>query len=399
MRTGFYLGQFGAVKASFLGKLLERVDHLGPEQLQRYLVRLAREHGYLETIFNTLQDAIVVMDRDGGIQYVNRSATRMLPFPREVAPGTPIERFLRDVPWKEWLTDAKGVTRKMSIHYPEPKVVELVLLPLEDAEGDGDWVGRRVAIFHDITRTESMARQAIESERMQALTLLAAGVAHELGNPINSLNIHLQLMQRDLRRLDPAQAEPLKESIGIARREIDRLDAIIQQFLRAIRPTVPDFQRLQIADLLRETLEALEAEIADRGVLLEVEIDPALPELLMDPVQIKQVFYNLARNAMQAMGVQGILSITAQREGEWVVVVFRDNGCGISLEDLPRITEAYYTTKEGGSGLGLMIVQRIIQEHGGQMEIESHRGRGTTVRLKLPAGGRQVHLLESGVEG
>lgn len=385
------------MKASFLGKLLERVDHLGPVELQRYLVRLAREHGYLETIFNTLQDAIVVMDGQGGIQYVNRSATRMLPFPREVATGTPIERFLRDVPWKDWLVEAKGVTRKMSIHYPEPKEVELVLLPLE--EGDGAWEGMRVAIFHDITRTESMARQAIESERMQALTLLSAGVAHELGNPINSLNIHLQLMQRDLRRLDPEVALPLRESIEVARREIDRLDAIIQQFLRAIRPTLPDFQRLPIGELLRETLGTLEAEIRDRGVLVETEIEEGLPELLLDPVQIKQVFYNLARNAMQAMTARGILNIAIRREAEWVVLSFRDNGCGISLEALPRITEAYYTTKEGGSGLGLMIVQRIIQEHGGQMEIESHHGRGTVVRLKLPAGGRQVRLLEGAVSG
>jgi len=384
--------QFGAVKASFLGKLLERVDHLGPEQLQRYLVRLAREHGYLETIFNTLQDAIVVMDEHGCIQYVNRSATRMLPFPREVTPGTPIERFLRDVPWKDWLAEAKGVTRKMSIHYPESKVVELVLLPLE--EGEGAWEGMRVAIFHDITRTESMARQAIESERMQALTLLSAGVAHELGNPINSLDIHLQLMQRDLRRLDAEAVAPLQESINIARREIDRLDTIIQQFLRAIRPTLPDFQRMQIGDLLKETLAALDAEIRDRGVLVETEIEPGLPDLLLDPAQMKQVFYNLAKNALQAMTARGILNVTIRRETEWVVLVFRDNGSGISLEDLPRITEAYYTTKQGGSGLGLMIVQRIIQEHGGQMEIESHHGLGTAVRLKLPAGGKQVRLLE-----
>ncbi|MDX6767734.1 MAG: ATP-binding protein [Candidatus Methylacidiphilales bacterium] len=381
------------MKASFLGKLLERVDQLEPEQLQRYLVRLAREHGYLETLFNTLQDAIVVLDGKGVIQYTNRAATRLLPFPRETASGQPVERYLRDVPWKEWLDEPQGVTRRLSIHYPEPKVVELVLLPMEVTEGA--WEGMRVAIFHDITERESTAREAIESERMQALTLLAAGVAHELGNPINSLNIHLQLMQRDLRRLEPDVAAPLKESIGIARREIDRLDAIIQQFLRAIRPTVPDFQPLQLGLLIRETLETLDAEIRDRGVLVETDIASDLPDLLLDPVQVKQVIYNLSRNAFQAMGAQGLLNITVARQDEWVVVVFRDNGCGISVEDLPRVTEAYYTTKEGGSGLGLMIVQRIVREHGGEMEIESHPGRGTAVRLKFPAGGRQVRLLES----
>jgi signal transduction histidine kinase len=117
--------------------------------------------------------------------------------------------------------------------------------------------------------------------------------------------------------------------------------------------------------------------------------------MVLDAGQMKQVFYNLARNAMQAVDGRGLLRIRAERDGDTVVVSFQDNGCGISLEDLPRVTEPYFTTKSGGSGLGLMIVQRIVREHGGMMEIESQRGKGTTVRLRFPVGGRQVRLLEA----
>jgi signal transduction histidine kinase len=380
------------MKASFLGKLLERVDHLGAEELQTYLVRLARENGYLETIFNTLQDGIVVLDGEGRVEYANQAALRILPLPREVAPGTPIERYLRDVPWGEWLAGPQGLRRKLEISYPEMRVVEVVLLPL--VEGDGAPVGSRVAIFHDVTQAESSAREAIESERMQALTLLAAGVAHELGNPINSLNIHLQLIQRDLRRVSGEDVKPMRESIEVARRELDRLDTIIHQFLRAIRPTAPEFQRCRLEELIAETLVTLGPEIRDRKLLVETEVDAGVPEMLLDPVQMKQVLYNLVRNAMQAVDERGLLHIEVRRQEDEVVLTFRDNGCGIALENLPRVTEAYFTTKSGGSGLGLMIVQRIVREHGGRMEIESNPGKGTLVRLFFPLGGRQVRMLE-----
>jgi signal transduction histidine kinase len=382
------------VKPSFLGKLLERVEHLGADELQRYLIRLARENGLLERIFNTLQDGVVVLDGEGKVEYANGAARRMLPLPKDGGLGAPMERFLRDVPWRQWVREAGGLKRRLEISYPEARVVEVVVVPLGEGE-EGGGSGSRVAVFHDVTQAESRTREAIQSEREQALTLLAAEVAHELGNPLNSLHIHLQLIQRDLRRLPDDAAAPMRESITVALRELERLDGIIHQFLRAIRPTAPDFAPCRIGDLIEETLQTLGPEMEDRGLLVESEIDPQIPDMVLDAGQMKQVFYNLARNAMQAVDGRGLLRIRAERDGDTVVVSFQDNGCGISLEDLPRVTEPYFTTKSGGSGLGLMIVQRIVREHGGMMEIESQRGKGTTVRLRFPVGGRQVRLLEA----
>lgn len=380
------------MKSSFLGKLLERVDHLGPEELQNYLVRLARENGLLERIFNTLQDGVVVLDREGRIEYCNTAARKMLPLPRDGGIHQPMERLIRGVPWAEWVREPGGQRRRLEISYPEARVVEVVVLALEEDEG----AGSRVAVFHDVTQAERRTWEAIESERVQALTLLAAGVAHELGNPINSLTIHLQLIQRDIRRLPAEETRPMRESLAVALRELARLDGIIQQFLRAVRPSRPELALCRLKTLVEETLEVLEPEIRDRGMLVETEIAPEVPELLLDGGQMKQVFYNLIRNAMQAVGKNGVLTIRAERQEDAVVISFRDNGCGIAPEYLPRVSEPYFTTKKGGSGLGLMIVHRIIREHGGRMEIESRPGSGTTVRLWLPVGGRQVRLLEAG---
>lgn len=380
------------MKSSFLGKLLERVDHLGAEELQTYLVRLARENGVLERIFKTLQDGVVVLDGEGRIEYSNPAARRLLPLPKDGGGGQAMERFLREVPWREWVREPGGRRHRLEVSYPEARLLEVVVVPMEEGEQGG---GSRVVVFHDVTQAEHRTREAIESERMQALTLLAAGVAHELGNPINSLTIHLQLIQRDLRRLPGEQVRPMRESIEVALRELERLDGIIHQFLRAIRPTRPELAACRVGDLLAETLEVLGPEMADRGMIVETEVAPEVPELLLDAGQMKQVFYNLARNAMQAVDERGVLTIRAEREEDAVVISFRDNGCGIALEDLPRVTEPYFTTKAGGTGLGLMIVHRIVREHGGRMEIESRPGQGTTVRLRLPLGARQVKLLEA----
>jgi signal transduction histidine kinase len=382
------------MKSSFLEKLLQRMKHLGQGELQTYLVRLAREIGFLETIFNSLQDAIVVLDREGRVEYTNLAVQKLLPLPVEIPAGTPISKYVRDVDWATLLAAGQTSRRLLEIHYPESRTLEFYLLPMQEKDGS---TTAFVAIFRDVTKQRTDARVAIESERSQALTLLSAGVAHELGNPINSLNIHLQLMERDLKRIPEAQAGHLQESIRIARNEMDRLDVIISRFLKAVRPTLPELREVQVVKMLQEILETLRAEILDRNLLVELDVDESMPLLRLDSEQIKQAFYNIIRNAMQALTEKGILKITVEKVMGAVVVTFKDNGSGISLEDIPRVLEPYYTTKQRGSGLGLMIVHRILQEHGAELQIESFPEQGTTVRIRFPLGQPQVRLLEERV--
>lgn len=385
----------GGVKASFLGKLLQRVERLEPDEIQRYLVRLAEQKGFLETIFNTLQEAIVVLDAEGRIEYWNRAACRLLSIPEEGAAKVPLARYLRGVPWEE-LLQQKSVSRKLEVDYPERRTLRFYLLPAKAESGEtGGWGEVYVAIFQDVTAEESAARQNLEVERFEALRLLAAGVAHELGNPMNSLDIHLQLMRRELKKLPEKQAAGLRESVEVAQREIERLDAIIRQFLQAVRPTLPKLEPGQVEQVVEETLQLVGPELADRDILVERDWAGRLPEVLMDRDQIKQVVYNLIKNAMQAIAGAGLLRVTIRADDTWVEVAVTDNGRGIARDDLPHVLEPYFTTKKEGSGLGLMIVQRIVRDHGGELELESEEGRGTTVRVKLPRQKRRVHLLQN----
>jgi PAS domain S-box-containing protein len=351
----------------------------------------------METILHAVQEGIVVVNGEGRITYANRAAEKMLGFELEKAHGDPISKYMRDIEWsrvldldeKEW---SRLVRREVEITYPEHMFVAFYVVPLSavNAEEEGG-----VVMLRDITRDREVEARTLENERMNALTLLAAGVAHEIGNPLNSLNIHLQLLERELSDLAGNEKESLGELVDVARKEVARLDQIINQFLRAIRPTSPNFEPASVADVLTSTLAFMKIEIQNRGVMVELEMGDNLPSTQIDKGQIRQAFFNVIRNAIQAMSDGGLLTINLSHTDRFVTVAFHDSGPGIEPDELGRVFEPYHTTKKEGSGLGLMVVQRIVRDHGGEIEIDSAPGQGTTVVIYLPRDQRRIRMLHA----
>jgi two-component system, sporulation sensor kinase E len=395
------------MKAGFLEKLIGRLGRIGPEEVQNYLIRLAQEKGFLETVFNAIQEGIIVTDSTGRINYVNNAACEIFGLDVETAIGKPLDESVRGLDWKSLSVAESAVTRDMEIFYPINRFINFYIVPLmierrdkEQAKdgvapGRGETVGHAM-ILHDITASRKSAQDTLESERLSALTLLAAGVAHEIGNPLNSLHIHLQLMERKVRKLRGEDKAALQESIAIARGEISRLDSIVTQFLRAIRPSKPQLQRENLNAIVEEAVRFLAPEIEDRDIVVEQELRADLPPLELDRDQMKQVFYNVIKNSFEAMKRRGILRIRTGMDDTHVLVSFTDTGGGMSAENLGRIFEPYFTTKAAGSGLGLLIVRRIVREHGGEMAIESSEGKGLTLTIRLPYLEKRVRMLEAG---
>jgi len=386
------------VKTSFLDKLIGRIGRVDSQSLQGVVLKLAREKGFLETLFNTIQEGVIVTDADGRITYLNAAAGQLLGIDPERAVGEPISRHLRDLDWQKiWSADKdewrKVFTHELEVFYPQQRFISFYIVPVADEQNSV--VTGMAIILRDVTETRQRAESTIESEKLSAITLLAAAVAHEIGNPLNSLNIHLQLMERELKRLPVAQAEQVREDLRVARDEIARLDQIINQFLRAIRPTQPELQPTTVNDVIAETLALMEQEIGDRDILVEQELAEGMPRLLLDRAQLKQAFYNIIKNALQAMRSGGILRIRTEVDDSHVTISFIDSGHGIAPEQIGRLFEPYFTTKQNGTGLGLMIVQRIVREHGGTIEVESDKDRGTTFRIKLPIHEKRMRLLEA----
>ena len=391
------------MKAGFLEKLIERLGRIGPEEVQNYLIRLAQEKGFLETIFNAIQEGIIVTDSTGRITYLNHAACEIFGLDAESAIGKRLDERVQGLDWAALTKGGAALSRDMEIFYPANRFINFYVVPLviERREtGDkidiaGTQVGHAM-ILRDITESRRTAQQTIESERLNALTLLAAGVAHEIGNPLNSLHIHLQLMERQAQKQAGADHEALQESIGIARSEVDRLDSIVTQFLRAIRPSKPQFQPENVNTIVEEAVRFFAPEIKDRDIVVEQELRSDLPLLQIDRDQMKQAFYNVIKNSFEAMKRRGILRIRTDRDDTHVLISFTDTGGGMSPEDLSRVFEPYFTTKASGTGLGLLIVRRIVREHGGELAVESTEGKGLTLTIRLPYIDRRVRMLEAG---
>ncbi|MBR6797162.1 MAG: PAS domain S-box protein [Opitutales bacterium] len=384
-------------RVSSIERILGRLDDLDSANLTILVQRLARERGLFEMLFDTIDEGILVIDSTGTIEYANRAGMRMVGLRGNETGSAILWKLVPDLARTlDFFGEdnlAPNIARDAEIFYPEHRWLRLQLsrISLQSTEP-----ARFVVILRDITADRESTEEMIESERVNSIFTLAASVAHEIGNPLNSMKIHLELIRRKLAKLDvPAEnTKSLKNSVGICLEEISRLDDILKNFLGAIRPQKPDLVKTNLVEIVIDVLGVQKVELENRNIRCSmIQASKELPVVLGDESQLKQLVFNVTKNAMEAMQDGGSIAIELYCDEEFVYLRVKDSGCGINRDDISKIYEPFFTTKNNGHGLGMMIVMRIMREHGGQVGIDSTPGAGTTVTLQFPKPGARARML------
>ena len=228
------------------------------------------------------------------------------------------------------------------------------------------------------------ASQLALAEKRDLLARLLGRLAHEIRNPLSSLDIHVQLLEEDLAALTPQVCEPLTPRLEIIHGELHRLEAIVERFLRLAGPAGVDLEPVEIRKLVSHVCELLRPEAAAREIKISARVDAALPQIMVDPVRLTQALLNVMINAIQAVERQGRVEVSATVVDAMVCVAVSDNGPGVPPEKLASIFDPYFTTKAEGHGLGLWIAQQIVAAHGGTLVAQNGPAGGAVMTIRLP---------------
>ena len=365
-----------------LGQVREKIQQVG-QQLRGVHEIFSSLRENMNSVMAGLEDGLLLFTKDARAVMVSPAAEKFLGAPasdflgRRVTdifpPGHPLFEALHldgdhltEVASETEVDTAAGRRR--------------VGVSVQEIQGAGDRMGALITL-RDLDSIESINTQLQVSERLAAVGRITAGVAHEVKNPLNSMRLWLENLKESL----PADADGAAlQAVHVLDVEIDRLDAVVKRFLDFSRPIDMRLEPTQLADLLREVLEVAQPQLQKSNVQVARLLPIGIPEVFVDRDLLKQAVLNLVLNAVDAMPSGGQLQLTLSRRGEMAEITVGDTGKGIPTEDKQKVFQLFFTTRPGGSGIGLASTFRIVQLHNGSIDFTSEVGRGTTFRIELP---------------
>jgi len=381
---------------NFFKRALKKFDKLSIDQIRDLIEEMSSENELLQIVLNSMTDGIMVSDIRNKLVFYNKQSERLLPFLSsdpydviiwDIIDDKEIAAFIE----KTLLNAEKVSEEEFTIKYRG--VTRTLWLDVMPVVREGSIQG---SLFHvsDITERKKRDGRLRRAENLASLTTLAAGVAHEIKNPLGSISIHIQLMQKSLKRDRLINEETAGKYLEILNEEVERLNNIIVDFLFAVRPMNPTMKKSDINTVLTDLLEFVKFELEEASVSIECDFQAELPKLEIDEKYIKQAILNIIKNSVAAMPNGGVMNFKTVMDESFVHIYICDTGTGISEENMSKIFEPYFTTKQFGSGLGLTVVYKIIKEHGGDIILESVKNQGTTFTINLPVPQTDKRLLD-----
>lgn len=390
----------------FFDKIIKNFDKVSDAEKKRIIERLALLSNSQNVIIENLEEGIIAIDINGIIQGINKKACFLLSIPRnsedkaisKCINNTNIGRLILE------LLEANNTDSKIIKDDKNDRMLQIDILPLGDS---GIIIGTLIKIF-DITKSYESAQKLKRAEQLASFTTLAAGVAHEIKNPLGSISIYVQLIEKIIKKNmdnDCQCYNEFKDYCNIIKEEISRLEDTINSFLFSVRKLVLNLEDVNINSLIISTVDFLKYEIENNDIKIDIKFDIENLILKIDERYIKQCLINIIQNSIDSIVEKKkhkefniedkSISIKLKLLDNYALISIKDTGIGIKEEELSKIFEPYFTTKRNGTGLGLTNVIRIIEAHNGSFNIESEYGVGSEAIIKLPLMLENQKFLES----
>jgi len=375
--------------AQSLSKIVGHISNLDRKQLESLIRKSVMNEQFLDLILNSMMEAIIAVDEKGTVLFANSSAYDLTGINSKELLDNRLINNIRDAALKEILqkTDLESFyTFDVKVKYPRllSLVVQTIPIQKEIAVSSGNKKLTCLILIRDATYEYTQNTTKARETRLETMRFLTAGVAHEIGNPLGAIILHTQLMDRIFQKMsDAPEMEELKQINHVINEESARLKRIVADFLNAVRPLSTKFEFTDITNVFDETFLLLNEELKNKKIALIKDFSD-IPKTMLDADQMRSVIINIVRNATDAMNNGGELTVSLNNKGNWIEITFSDTGDGMDKAQLERIFDPFFTTKTDGSGLGLLIVQRIINSHNGTVKVDSVPGEGTTITIELP---------------
>ncbi len=374
---------------NFVQRAIKKIDQLDTKQIVDIMQSQSRELEMLENVLESIEDGVILTDANLIINYANSHCPNLIPMARRRSyEGFPLSKVIEDKHVLRYIVlsvynRAEDLDNEFTFQRGNKvQTIAVTVFTYKMPEEKG--LASYVLMFSDVTEHNANEARMRRSENLASMTTMAAGVAHEIKNPLAAMGIHLQLLKKAFVRKECLSIDDAQRYIDVLEEEINRLNSIVVDFLFAVRPLDTRLRLGSVMKTLNEIAAFVEPELTENKVTLTCDISSSLPKLEFDENLLKQVLLNLIKNAMNAMEQGGRLTLHARPDGNQVLISVQDTGIGMNDETLQKIFEPYYTNKATGTGLGLTVVYKIMKEHRGDITVESRLGEGSIFTLSFP---------------
>lgn len=374
--------------SQFVKKASSKIEKLSNEEILRIIETQTNDLKIRNYILDNSIEGSLMLDGSDNVIYLNATLTNLITlYPRKKYTDVNVSKVIADSDMVAFIRKFRKSGKDTMEEYfqvSDPVHGQRSVICIASRVSD---IKALLFVFRDMTFFNRFKEEFRKNESLAQMTTMAAGVAHEIKNPLASISIYLQLMDKMMEKNGSMTREEAKKYLDVVSEEVDRINKIAVDFLFAVKPMKVNLAICNVNDIVKKTVSVVSAELKEKGIAFKQHLAVSLPKVLADSSLIQQSILNLINNAMQAMPEDRkdpAITVSTFMENDMVKISVADNGCGMTEEQMSKIFEPYYTTKSSGTGLGLTVLFKIMKQHEGDVTVSSTPGVGSEFTLQIP---------------